>query len=73
LIYFVEMKPVQASSMVNTKTFETAEVINLKPPPFDHNKSFDDEDDDGFSAIPIVPKKEHVAPPDDMIFLTATT
>ncbi|KAK1436950.1 hypothetical protein QVD17_02734 [Tagetes erecta] len=59
-----EMKPVQASSMVNTKTFETADVINLKPPPFDHNKSFDDDDDDGFSAIPIVPKKEHVAPPD---------
>ncbi|KAI3802799.1 hypothetical protein L1987_30942 [Smallanthus sonchifolius] len=56
-----EMKPVQASSMVITKTFETADAIDLKPPPFDHHKSFED---DGFSSIPIVPKKVHVAPPD---------
>ncbi|KAL8232489.1 hypothetical protein R6Q57_002267 [Mikania cordata] len=52
-----EMKPVQAS-MVDTKTFE---IANLKPPSFDHHKSFDDEE---FSAIPVVPKKVHVAPPD---------
>ncbi|KAI7733296.1 hypothetical protein M8C21_033714 [Ambrosia artemisiifolia] len=56
-----EMKADQASSMVHTKSFETTDTISLKPPPFDHQKSFDD---DGFSAIPIVPKKVHVAPPD---------
>ncbi|GKC02778.1 hypothetical protein Tco_0994388 [Tanacetum coccineum] len=30
------------------------DAITLKPPPMDHHKSFDD---DGFSAIPIAPKK----------------
>ncbi|MFS7950154.1 putative non-specific protein-tyrosine kinase RLK-Pelle-LRR-V family [Helianthus anomalus] len=63
-----EMKPDQASSMANTKTFETEAVIDLKPPPFDHQKSFDD---DGFSAIPITPKKVHVAPPDVTSFSVA--
>ncbi|GKB33756.1 STRUBBELIG-receptor family 7-like protein isoform X1 [Tanacetum coccineum] len=49
-----EMKPVQAFPVADTKTFETIDAITLKPPPMDHHKSFDD---DGFSAIPIAPKK----------------
>ncbi|XP_076890437.1 protein STRUBBELIG-RECEPTOR FAMILY 7-like [Bidens hawaiensis] len=55
-----EFKPGLSSPMANTKTFETADVISLKPPPFDHHKSFDDDD---FSAIPIIPKKVQKPPP----------
>ena len=55
----VEMKSVQASSMANTKAFEIPSAINLKPPPMERHKSFDDDD---FSAKPVVPKKVTVAP-----------
>nr|XP_043615287.1 protein STRUBBELIG-RECEPTOR FAMILY 7-like [Erigeron canadensis] len=54
-----EMKSVHASSMANTKTIEIPSSINLKPPPMERHKSFDDDD---FSAKPVVPKKVTVAP-----------
>ncbi|KAI3737804.1 hypothetical protein L2E82_27816 [Cichorium intybus] len=57
----VDTKAVQDSAMVNTKTFEMPPVINLKPPPITHTKSFDDNDS---TSKPTVPKKVHVAPPD---------
>ncbi|KAL4560107.1 hypothetical protein LXL04_032256 [Taraxacum kok-saghyz] len=65
-----EIKPVQASTMDATKILETPPVINLKPPPMDHNKSFDDNDFP--TSPPIVPKKVHVvAPPDATSFSIA--
>ncbi|KAA8541565.1 hypothetical protein F0562_022717 [Nyssa sinensis] len=54
-----EVKSIQASSAMNTKMFETSASINLRPPPIDRNKSFDEDD---FSKKPIVPKKVNTAP-----------
>lgn len=54
-----ELKSVQTSSTMDTKTYETSASINLRPPPFDRNKSFDEED---LSRKPVVPKKVHIAP-----------
>ncbi|XP_076926399.1 protein STRUBBELIG-RECEPTOR FAMILY 6-like [Bidens hawaiensis] len=56
-----ELKSVQASSMANTKAFELPSAMNLKPPPVERLKSFDDSEND-FSAKPVVPKKISVAP-----------
>ena len=56
---FSEMKSIQTSSTANTKTFETSASINLRPPPIDRNKSFDEDD---FSGKPIVTKKVNTAP-----------
>lgn len=53
------MKSVQISSSIDTKTFDTAVSINLRPPPIDRHKSFDEED---FSKKPIVVKKAVKAP-----------
>lgn len=53
------MKSVQSSSSIDTKTFDTAVSINLRPPPIDRHKSFDEED---FSKKPIVVKKAVKAP-----------
>ncbi|KAJ6308693.1 hypothetical protein OIU76_018303, partial [Salix suchowensis] len=52
------MKSMQASSAVNTKIFDTSASINLRPPPVDRHKSFDDEE---FSPKPVV-KKPVAAP-----------
>lgn len=57
--FFVELKSVQTSSTMDTKMYETSASINLRPPPFDRNKSFDEED---LSRKPVVPKKVHIAP-----------
>ncbi|KAL5757259.1 hypothetical protein ACOSP7_019870 [Xanthoceras sorbifolium] len=54
-----EMKSVQTSSAINTKTFDTSASINLRPPPIDRHKSFDEDD---FSNKPIVVKKAVTAP-----------
>ncbi|KAH9665505.1 protein STRUBBELIG-RECEPTOR FAMILY 6 [Citrus sinensis] len=54
-----ELKSVQSSSSIDTKTFDTAVSINLRPPPIDRHKSFDEED---FSKKPIVVKKAVKAP-----------
>ncbi|XP_062154410.1 protein STRUBBELIG-RECEPTOR FAMILY 7-like [Alnus glutinosa] len=49
-----EMKSIQTSSTISTKAFDTTASINLRPPPIDRLKSFDEED---FSQKPIVAKK----------------
>ncbi|GMN36738.1 hypothetical protein TIFTF001_006249 [Ficus carica] len=54
-----EMKSVQISSTLDTKTFDVPATINLKPPPIERHKSFDDDD---FSKKPIVVKKSVTAP-----------
>lgn len=56
-----DAKPVQTSSAVSTKAFETPPVtLNLRPPPVDRHKSFDEDD---VSVMPIVPpKKVNIAP-----------
>ncbi|XVF25309.1 hypothetical protein REPUB_Repub13aG0202300 [Reevesia pubescens] len=54
-----EMKSIQSSSPFDTKTFDTPPSINLRPPPVDRHKSFDEED---FSKKPIVVKKAVPAP-----------
>ncbi|CAH1422933.1 unnamed protein product [Lactuca virosa] len=56
-----ELKSVQASSTANTKAFEIPSTINLKPPPMERHKSFDD-DDYTATAKPVVPKKVSIAP-----------
>ncbi|KAJ6715028.1 PROTEIN STRUBBELIG-RECEPTOR FAMILY 6 [Salix viminalis] len=53
-----DMKSMQASSAVNTKIFDTSASINLRPPPVDRHKSFDDVE---FSPKPVV-KKPVAAP-----------
>ncbi|KAL3839146.1 hypothetical protein ACJIZ3_023748 [Penstemon smallii] len=50
-----EMKSVQSSSATSTKTFDTPAVINLKPPPIERHKSFDEND---VSSKPVVPPKK---------------
>ncbi|XWS16091.1 hypothetical protein CRYUN_Cryun34aG0056000 [Craigia yunnanensis] len=54
-----EMKSIQSSSSLDTKTFDMPASINLRPPPVDRHKSFDEED---FSKKPIVVKKAVPAP-----------
>ncbi|KAL7260632.1 hypothetical protein ACSBR1_006319 [Camellia fascicularis] len=50
---------IQTPSAVITKTFETSASINLRPPPIDRHKSFDEDE---ISRKPIVPKKVHTPP-----------
>ncbi|XP_044487663.1 protein STRUBBELIG-RECEPTOR FAMILY 7-like [Mangifera indica] len=54
-----EMKSIKTSSGISTKTFETSASINLRPPPIDRHKSFDEDD---FSKKPVVVKKAITAP-----------
>ncbi|XWS19980.1 hypothetical protein CRYUN_Cryun31cG0062400 [Craigia yunnanensis] len=54
-----EMKSIQSSSSLDTKTFDMPASINLRPPPVDHHKSFDEED---FSKKPFLVKKAVPAP-----------
>lgn len=56
-----ELKSVQPSSMINTKTYEPSASFSLKPPPMDRHKSFDDEE---FANKPIITKKAITAPID---------
>ena len=53
------MKSIQTSSTINMKTFDTTASINLRPPPIDRHKSFDEDD---FSKKPTVVKKANAAP-----------
>ncbi|RVX17239.1 Protein STRUBBELIG-receptor family 6 [Vitis vinifera] len=53
------MKSIQASSTINTKTYEPSASINLRPPPIDRHKSFDEED---LPKKPIITKKANTAP-----------
>lgn len=65
-----EVKPVQFSSATaGAKAFEAPAVINLRPPPIDRLKSFDEDD---ITAKPIVPpKKVNIAPIDAKLFSVA--
>ncbi|XP_022715383.1 protein STRUBBELIG-RECEPTOR FAMILY 6-like isoform X2 [Durio zibethinus] len=54
-----EMKSIHSSSSLDTLTFDTPASINLRPPPVDRHKSFDEED---FSRKPTVVKKAVPAP-----------
>ncbi|KAL6560028.1 hypothetical protein OROGR_005145 [Orobanche gracilis] len=66
-----EIKPVQTSSTTSNMFFEAPAVINLKPPPFDRHKSFD-EDDVSVSVLPVVaPKKVNRAPINVRLFSVA--
>ncbi|KAL6568347.1 Protein STRUBBELIG-REPTOR FAMILY 7 [Orobanche hederae] len=66
-----EIKPVQTSSTTSSMFFEAPAVINLKPPPFDRHKSFD-EDDVSVSVMPVVaPKKVNRAPINVRLFSVA--
>ncbi|KAB1218266.1 Protein STRUBBELIG-RECEPTOR FAMILY 7 [Morella rubra] len=49
-----EMKSAQTFSAINVNSFDTMATINLKPPPVDRHKSFDEDD---FAQKPIVAKK----------------
>lgn len=53
------MKSIQPPYTINTKTFDTSASINLRPPPIDRHKSFDEDD---FSKKPVVVKKTVTAP-----------
>lgn len=53
-----ETKTTQASSVPITKTFENSVSFNLRPPPVDRHKSFDEDD---LSVRPIVTKKVNTA------------
>ncbi|KAL8121333.1 hypothetical protein AgCh_018173 [Apium graveolens] len=53
-VNLVKTKPAQASSVPITKTFENSASFNLRPPPVDRHKSFDEND---LSVRPITAKK----------------
>ncbi|KAF2323690.1 hypothetical protein GH714_036608 [Hevea brasiliensis] len=54
-----ELKSIQTPSTANTKTLNTPASINLRPPPIDRHKSFDEDD---FLNKPVVVKKPVTAP-----------
>ncbi|XVF74212.1 hypothetical protein PTKIN_Ptkin13bG0092300 [Pterospermum kingtungense] len=54
-----EMKSMHSSSSLDTKVFDSPASINLRPPPIDRHKSFDEEE---ISKKPIVVKKAVPAP-----------
>ncbi|WCJ39280.1 STRUBBELIG-receptor family 7 [Euphorbia peplus] len=56
-----EMKSVQTSSAAATKTFDTSASFNLRPPPSDRHKSFDENDSPKMPVV--VVKKKPVAAP----------
>lgn len=56
------MKSVQPTSLTGTKTFEAPASINLRPPPIDRHKSFDEDE---VSPKPIIPIKKANIPPID--------
>lgn len=54
-----ELKSVHSSSSINTITLDTVPSMNLKPPPLDRHKSFDEED---LSKKPIITKSPTPVP-----------
>jgi len=58
-----ENNSIQSSSSVETKKLDTSLSINLRPPPIDRNKSFDDEDS---TRKPIAVKKSTVVVPSNV-------
>ncbi|KAL1213096.1 Protein STRUBBELIG-RECEPTOR FAMILY 6 [Cardamine amara subsp. amara] len=60
---FHENNSIQSSSSVETKKLDTSLSINLRPPPADRHKSFDDEDS---TRKPITVKKSTVVVPSNV-------
>ncbi|CAH2036605.1 unnamed protein product [Thlaspi arvense] len=60
---FHENNSIQSSSSVETKKLDTSLSINLRPPPADRHKSFDDEDS---TRKPVVVKKSAVVVPSNV-------
>lgn len=58
-----ENNSIQSSSSVETKKLDTSLSINLRPPPADRHKSFDDEDS---TRKPITVKKSTVVVPSNV-------
>lgn len=58
-----ENNSIQSSSSVETKKLDTSLSINLRPPPVDRNKSFDDEDS---TRKPTTVKKSTVVVPSNV-------
>ncbi|XP_045794827.1 protein STRUBBELIG-RECEPTOR FAMILY 7-like isoform X2 [Trifolium pratense] len=56
-----EITSVQTSSMLDLKKLDTSDSINIKPPPIDRHKSFEDNE---FSNKPTIDKKIVTAPVD---------
>ncbi|KAJ7963375.1 Strubbelig-receptor family protein [Quillaja saponaria] len=54
-----ETKSVQTSSAIEVKTFEKSASINLRPPPIDRHRSFDEDE---IPKKPIVVKKTNITP-----------
>ncbi|KAJ7951417.1 Strubbelig-receptor family protein [Quillaja saponaria] len=54
-----ETKPVQTSSAIDTKTFDTSASINLRPPPVDRLRSFDEDE---IPKKPLAVKKSNINP-----------
>lgn len=52
-----ELRSVHSSSSINSATLDTVAPMNLKPPPLERKKSFDEEE---FSSNPVVIKKAPV-------------
>ncbi|XP_074303593.1 protein STRUBBELIG-RECEPTOR FAMILY 6-like [Silene latifolia] len=50
-----ELKSVHSSSSINTTTLDAVATINLKPPPLDRHKSFDNEDFSNKTTVTKVP------------------
>lgn len=63
-----EMKSVQTTPAVSTKTYDIPASINLRPPPIERNKSFDEVD---FTKKPVVTKKVNTAPIDGILYSIA--
>ncbi|KAK4267118.1 hypothetical protein QN277_023945 [Acacia crassicarpa] len=54
-----EVKSAQTPSVVDMKIFDTSASVNIKPPPIERHKSFDEDE---FSKKPIIVKKTVKAP-----------
>ncbi|XP_028752229.1 protein STRUBBELIG-RECEPTOR FAMILY 7 [Neltuma alba] len=63
-----ELKSVQTSSIPDTKTFVPSASFNLKPPPIDRHKSFDEDE---FSKKPDIVKKTVTAPANVTLYSVA--
>ncbi|EPS61932.1 ovule receptor-like kinase 28, partial [Genlisea aurea] len=68
-----DYKPVETSSTVINKAFETPPaVVNLRPPPpFERHKSFDDNDDKSAKPVVVTPKKVEPPPVSAKLFSVA--
>ncbi|KAL6010477.1 hypothetical protein ACLOJK_000910 [Asimina triloba] len=63
-----EMKSIQSSSSIEIKTVEAPASINLKPPPIDRHKSFDEDD---LLNKPVVKRTTSTAPIEATVYSIA--